>query len=220
MKAMILAAGKGERMLPLTLTTPKPMLEARGKPLIVHHIEKLRDAGIREIVINTAHLGHVIHEGLKDGRALGVSIRYSHEGTVGLETAGGIRRARPLLGREPFILINADIWTDFSYDRLSVVDLKDAHAHLVLVENPEHNTKGDFALEGGKVSNLGVSMLTFAGISVLSPRLLDMLPLDQARLAPFLRSAADRGLVTGTQHHGEWFDIGTPERLQRLNQPV
>lgn len=215
MKAMILAAGKGKRMLPLTLTTPKPMLEARGKPLIVHHIDRLREAGIREIVINTAHLGHVIHARLKDGRALGVSIRYSHEGPQGLETAGGIRRARPLLGREPFILVNADIWTDFIYDSLSM-DIGGL-AQLVLVGNPEHNPGGDFALDGETVANAGPDKLTFAGISVISPALLDLLDAKEARLAPYLRAAADLGQVTGLRHHGEWFDIGTPERLQRLN---
>lgn len=215
MKAMILAAGKGERMQPLTLTTPKPLLPAGGKPLIVHHIERLARAGFTEIVINTAHLGHKIHFALGDGETLGIRIRYSHEGVCGLETAGGLRRALPLLGPSPFLLVNADVWTDFSFENLPQVI--QGHAHLVMVDNPSHNTKGDFSLENGRIANTGKRMLTYSGIALIHPKLLEGLPSGAAKLAPLLRKACERGLVSGEYHAGAWDDIGTPERLERLD---
>ncbi|MEF3192610.1 MAG: nucleotidyltransferase family protein [Halothiobacillaceae bacterium] len=215
MKAMILAAGKGERMLPLTLTTPKPLLRAGGMPLIVHHIHRLARAGVTEIIINTAHLGQRIHAELGDGTALGVRIRYSHEGSTGLETAGGIRRAMPLLGPAPFLLVNADVWTDYAFEQLPTT--LDGLAHLVLVPNPPHNPDGDFNLVDGYITNTGNTMLTYAGIAVIHPRLLSGLPSGPMRLTPVLRKAAEAGLVSGEMHTGEWLDIGTPNRLRELD---
>ena len=215
MKAMILAAGKGERMLPLTRSTPKPLLIAGDKPLIAHHIERLAAAGVTDIIINTAYLGKQIHAALKD-RGLGkVTVRYSHEGEVGLETAGGIQRALPLLGQEPFILVNADVWTDYPFTRLSP-ELKGL-AHLVMVNNPAHNPHGDFALQNDQIHNDGDNRLTFSGISVISPRLICHAEPGTLKLAPFLRRAAAEGLVSGEHYAGSWDDIGTPERLNILN---
>lgn len=216
MKAMILAAGKGERMLPLTLTTPKPLLPVGGIPLIVHHLRRLARAGVTEIMINTAHIGQRIHAELGDGAAFGVRIRYSHEGSTGLETAGGIRRALPLLGPAPFLLVNADVWTDYALEQLPTT--LHGLAHLVLVPNPRHNPSGDFALADGCVINHGESMLTYSGIAVIDPQLLSGLPCGPAKLAPLLRAAAEKGLVSGEMHAGTWDDIGTPERLMELNQ--
>lgn len=215
MKAMILAAGKGERMLPLTRSTPKPLLLAGDKPLIVHHIERLAAAGITDIIINTAYLGKQIHAALKD-RGLGnVTVRYSHEGETGLETAGGIQRALPLLGREPFILVNADVWTDYPFTQLSP-DLKGL-AHLVMVNNPAHNPNGDFELKNAQIRNDGDNKLTFSGISVINPRLINHAGPGTLKLAPFLRHAATEGRVSGEHYQGHWDDIGTPERLDALN---
>ncbi len=225
MKAMILAAGEGQRMRPLTLTTPKPLLCVHGTPLIVHHIQRLVAAGITEIIINTAYLGAQIHAALGDGRALGASIRYSHEGASGLETAGGIRRALPLLGRNPFILVNADIYTDYDYRQLKTPS--QTPAHLVLVSNPPQHPKGDFHLEYGQnnhmVRNLHTTThhhptLTYSGIARLHPQLFHDLPPGKHPLAPILRHAADRGQISGEHHQGQWHDIGTPERLEALNR--
>ncbi len=218
MKAMILAAGKGERMRPLTLTTPKPLLEALGKPLIVHHIERLARAGFTEIVINTAHLARRIHASLGSGETLGVRLQYSHEGTTGLETAGGIQRARPLLGAQPFLLVNADIWTDYPFAGLP--NHLEGLAHLVMVDNPAHNPTGDFALEHGLIRNHGKTMLTYSGIAIIAPEILHGTPSGPAKLAPLLRKAADVGKVTGEHHAGYWDDIGTPERLMQLNEQL
>ena len=167
MIAMILAAGRGERMRPLTDSTPKPLLEVKGKPLIVHHIERLASAGIKTIVINTGHLGGQIHERLGTGEGFGVSIKYSDEGDELLETAGGIVKALPLLGNVPFIVTNADIVTDFDYSFLPRQLVSDAH--LVMVDNPEHNTVGDFALEKNRLHNEGQHRLTYSGIGLFSP---------------------------------------------------
>lgn len=216
MKAMILAAGKGERMLPLTLSTPKPLLPAGGMPLIVHHMHRLARAGVTEIIINTAHIGQRIHAELGDGAALGVRIRYSHEGSLGLETAGGLRRALPLLGPAPFLLVNADVWTDYAFGQLPTT--LHGLAHLVLVPNPLHNPNGDFALVDGRVTNKGSAMLTYSGIAVIHPQLLSGLPCGPAKLAPLLRNAAEEGLVSGEMYSGAWDDIGTPERLRQLDR--
>lgn len=215
MKVMILAAGQGLRMLPLTLNTPKPLLAAGGIPLIVHHIQRLKAAGMTDIVINTAYLGKCIHTELGDGARLGVSIRYSHEGGRGLETAGGIVRALPLLGPTPFLLLNADIWTDYPFEHLprAMAGL----AHLVLVPNPPHHPDGDFALLDGRVQNLGEARLTYAGLAVIHPGLFDGLTTGPAKLAPLLRKAADEGLLSGELYTGIWEDIGTPERLMHLD---
>lgn len=212
---MLLAAGYGTRMRPLTDHTPKPLLEAGGKPLIQWHIESLREAGIHELVVNTGWLGAKLEQRLEDGSSLGVSIAWSHEGTP-LETAGGIRRALPLLGHEPFLVINADIWTDFDASRLVLAagDL----ATLVLVPNPSHNANGDFHLAAdGKVRDNAEPRLTFAGIGLYRPALFEHLPDGEARLAPVLRSAMAEGRVSGVRHDGHWWDIGTPERLAQLD---
>ena len=213
---MILAAGLGERMRPLTDHKPKPLLEVAGKPLIVYHIEKLAEAGFEEIIINIAHLGYMIPEALGDGSKWGIKITYSDEQEEGaLESAGGIVKALPLLGGEPFLVVNGDVWCDYLFD--STFDLKDDLAHLILVDNPDHNTKGDFALNNARLSNEGAHQLTFSGIGYYSPELFKKLPYGKSALAPLLRRAIEDDKVSGRLHSGEWRDIGTPERLDEVN---
>ena len=213
---MILAAGKGERMRPLTLHTPKPLLPVAGKPLIQWHIEALARAGLQHLVINHAWLGQQIEAAFGDGASLGVRIDWSAEEQP-LETAGGILRALPLLGDGPFVLVNGDIWSDFDFAalRLPVGRL----AHLVLVDNPPFKQGGDFLLAAGGVANpvagQQVQALTYSGIAVLSPRLFDGLADGPQPLAPLLRAAARQGLVSGEHYTGCWIDVGTPERLQQ-----
>lgn len=216
MKAMILAAGRGERMRPLTDKVPKPLLEAGGKPLIQYHIEALSAAGIRQLVINHARLGKMIETRLGDGRACGVEISYSAEGEIPLETGGGIKRALPLLGDDPFIVVNADIWTDFDFAGLP--DRPAGHAHIVLVKNPHHHPQGDFSLLGSRVSDANGTPYTYSGIGVYSRELFDNCPDNVFPLAPLLRRAMGLGMVTGEVYAGRWFDIGTSERLTELNQ--
>jgi MurNAc alpha-1-phosphate uridylyltransferase len=217
MKAMILAAGRGERMRPLTDVTPKPLLEVGGKALIVHQIERLARCGFTEIVVNVAHMGGQIMEALGDGTAWGVSIAYSDEREEGaLESAGGIVKALPLLGSDPFLVVNADVWCD--YDFKPALDLKGASAHLLLVPNPEHNPQGDFGLERGRLTN--DRRYTFAGIGYYAPELFEGVPCGRAALAPLLRSAIEAERVSGELYEGEWVDVGTPERLQQLNERV
>ncbi len=214
MKAMILAAGRGERMRPLTDHIPKPLLQVGGRPLVVHHIEALAAAGFRELVINHAHLGARIEAALGDGSRWGVRILYSPEGQA-LETGGGIFNALPLLGEAPFLVVNGDVWCDFP---LTLPILPDGLlAHLVLVDNPEHHPDGDFALRAGRVSNLGVQRLTFSGIGIYHPDLFAGCRPGAFKLAPLLRTACDQGRVGGEHYRGLWMDIGTPERLQRLD---
>lgn len=220
MKAMILAAGRGERMRPLTNDRPKPLLAVGGKPLIVYHIERLRDAGFADLVINHAHLGHKIEEALGDGSRLGVRIAYSSEGEP-LETAGGIAKALALLGDEPFVTVNGDIYCDYDFARLR------RHAdgldtlHLVLVDNPPQHPKGDFALSGDRVLNTGEPMRTFAGIGFYRPELFrHIVPGSSAPLAPILRAQCDLGRASGEHFQGVWHDIGTPERLQQLDRQL
>jgi MurNAc alpha-1-phosphate uridylyltransferase len=215
MHAMILAAGRGERMRPLTDSRPKPLLEAAGKPLIIHHIERLAAAGCRDIVINHAHLGAQIEDALGDGARWGTRIRYSPEGTA-LETGGGIFKALPLLGRGPFLVLNGDIWTDLDFARLELA--AGLLAHLVLVDNPPHNPRGDFALNDGRVSSEGSPRYTFSGIGIYRPELFRDCSPGAFPLAPLLRAAMARGLVSGEHHPGLWLDIGTPERLQALDR--
>lgn len=225
MKAMILAAGRGERMRPLTDNTPKPLLLVAGKPLIQWHIEALRRAGFTDIVINHAWHGRQIEDTLGNGAQLGVNIVYSAEGASGLETGGGIFRALPLLTKElltdevltgeasgaPFLVVNGDIVTDFDFSRLprQITGL----AHLVLVPNPEHHPQGDFALHNGKVKAEGEPRLTFSGIGVYSPQLFAQCTAGVFPLAPLLRQAMQRGQVSGEYHPGAWLDVGTPARL-------
>ena len=216
MSVMLLAAGRGERMRPLTDRLPKPLLEAGGKPLVVRLIEQLASAGLREIVINLAHLGHLLEATLGDGARFGVSIRYSREATA-LETAGGIANALHLLGRNPFAAINGDIYAEYPFAALRRPMADDALAHLVLVDNPPHHPRGDFALRDGAVANAGGAMLTFSGIGVYRPALFaGLAPGTRAPLAPLLRAAAAEGRVTGERYCGRWVDVGTPERLAAL----
>ncbi|WP_221800822.1 N-acetylmuramate alpha-1-phosphate uridylyltransferase MurU [Oceanobacter mangrovi] len=223
MKAMILAAGRGQRMAPLTDHCPKPLLPLAGKPLIVHHIEKLAAAGITELVINHAWLGDMIEAALGDGSRWGVSIRYSAEAEA-LETAGGIIQALPLLGDEPFLLINGDVWTDWNYHTAlqylaALMADHGLQAWLWLVENPEHNPAGDFALQQQRVlPEAGEQGLTFAGISLIKPALLAQLPAGKRPLAPVLRQAMAAGKVGGAELQARWVDVGTPQRLQQLEQ--
>jgi MurNAc alpha-1-phosphate uridylyltransferase len=220
MKAMILAAGRGERMRPFTDATPKPLIEVRGKTLIARLIEALARSGVREIVINHAHLGHLIEAALGDGRRLGVAIRYSHEAEP-LETAGGIAKALPLLGERPFIAVNGDIFCDFDFSTLVGRALGRNLAHLVLVANPPHHPEGDFGLRGTEVGSNGEPKLTFSGIGLYRPELFKSIrPGSKGQLAPLLRAAMASKRVSGAVHRGVWHDVGTPERLSALNGPV
>jgi MurNAc alpha-1-phosphate uridylyltransferase len=222
MKAMILAAGRGERMRPLTDTCPKPLLCIAGKPLIVWHLERLAKAGIREVVINHAHLGEQIEAVLGDGEAWGLSIAYSPEPPGALETAGGIAQSLPLLGDAPFLVVNGDIYCDWNpaQARLADTDL----AHLVMVPNPPQHPAGDFTLEGTKVGaggTAGEPKLTFSGIGIYRPALFDAVVRGQsAKLAPLLREAMSTGRVSGELHLGRWEDVGTPERLRALDAEI
>lgn len=218
MKAMILAAGRGERMRPLTDTTPKPLLKVGGKALIEHHIEAVARAGIHDIVINHAWLGEQIVQFLGDGSRFNVHIQYSNEGSKALETGGGIFKALPLLGEEAFLVINGDIFTDI--DLSALPSQIDGLAHLILVSNPGHNLKGDFALVNGEVRGSGSAMLTFSGIGVYRPELFAQCQPGAFPLAPLLRHAMAQGQVTGSHFQGLWLDIGTPERLAQLNREL
>ncbi len=229
---MILAAGRGERMRPLTDHTPKPLLQAGGKALIVWHIERLVAAGITELVINHAHLGAQIESTLGDGRQLGARIEYSDEGTA-LETAGGIAYAAALLGDAVFAVVNGDIYCDYDFSRLPVIAARMAHnsdtAHLVLVENPAHNLKGDFALQNSRITATPPNpesrilhppspLLTFSGIGLYKPELFkDIVRGSKAPLAPLLREQITLGKVSGEYHEGTWIDVGTPQRLSELD---
>ena len=215
--AMILAAGRGERMRPLTDHTPKPLLEVGGKALIVWHIERLRDAGIRRLVVNHAHLGERIEAQLGDGKHWGVSIRYSAEGEA-LETGGGIFKALPLLGEGPFLVVNADVWTDADFGSLALAagDL----AHLLLVNNPSHHPEGDFSLAAGRVVTERGERLTFSGVGVYRRELFDACEPGAFPLAPLLREAVVAERVGGSYHKGRWVDVGTPARLAELDETL
>ncbi len=219
MRAMILAAGLGTRLRPLTLQTPKPLLEVGGKPLIVWHIEALKRAGVTQIVINTAWLGDKLVEALGDGKSFGVEILWSHESEP-LETAGGIQKALPLLGSEPFILVNGDVWTRFDFAKLVNKDLNGDLGYLVLVQNPPQHPKGDFVLSNHRILREGPDKLTFSGISILSPKLFESLPTGKAPLAPILRQAMDAGSIAGECLQDHWVDVGTIERLAELDQQI
>ncbi|MDD2988525.1 MAG: nucleotidyltransferase family protein [Zoogloea sp.] len=221
---MILAAGRGERMRPLTDSCPKPLLVAGGKPLIVWHIERLAAAGIADLVINHAHLGRMIEDALGDGARFGVRIRYSPESSA-LETAGGIARALPLLGDAPFVVVNGDVFcdADFAGLRRAAEELNPVRcAHLLLVANPTHNPDGDFGLTpDGQVRDDEGERLTFSGIGAYHPALFADVPPDTpAKLAPLLRTAMARNRVTGARLLGRWVDVGTPERLHELDNSL
>lgn len=221
MRAMILAAGRGERMRPLTDHTPKPLLKVAGKPLIVWHLEALAAAGVREVVINTAWLGAQLPQALGNGQTWGIDIAYSHEGADGLETAGGIATALPLLGEHPFLVVNGDICTHFPFAALLpqlAAWPADRLAHLVLVDNPIHHPEGDFSLTAqGQV--IDQPTLTFSGIGLYHPHLFAPVAAGQrAKLAPYLRQAMAQGRVSGEYFAGPWLDVGTVARLQEAEQ--
>lgn len=226
MKAMILAAGRGERMRPLTDHTPKPLLEVAGTPLIGWHLRRLRQAGFTEIVINHAWLGQQIEDTLKDGSDYGVRIAYSPERAGGLETAGGIATALPLLGDDPFLVVNGDVLTDIDFQaaRLAAQHMQEHNllAHLWLVDNPPHHPEGDFGLlSDGLVSASSADgqALTFSGVGVYHPTLFKDTPAHQAaKLAPLLRQAMSQSQISGERHNGLWLDVGTVERLQEADR--
>lgn len=217
MKVMILAAGRGERMRPLTDAVPKPLLEAGGKPLIVHLIEQLARAGFHELVINHSHLGEKIVQYLGDGSRHQVRIGYSHE-PEGLETGGGIFKALSLIDTDPFMVINGDIWTDYPFDRLP--SRLSGLAHLVLVDNPPQHPQGDFVLRDQQVFAEGEPRLTFSGIGVYARALFAKCQAGKFPLAPLLRAAMAQNLVSGERYTGRWQDIGTPQRLQMLDREL
>lgn len=217
MRAMILAAGRGERLRPLTDRLPKPLIRVGGKPLIRHHLERLAAAGIEEVVINLGWLGEQIRALLGSGSALDLSIQYSEEPPGALETAGGIVQALPLLGSEPFLVVSADIYTAYPFERL----LERSHsepAHLVLVDNPPHHPRGDFKLEKGRVVAGTSHRLTFSGIARFDPALFADLSPGRRPLRPVLEAAIAEGQVSGERYSGPWADIGTPERLAEAQQ--
>lgn len=221
MKAMLLAAGKGKRMLPLTETMPKPLLQAGGKALIVYHLEKLASAGIRDVVINHAYLGQQLEQTLGDGGDYGVHIHWSPEGDEPLETAGGIINALPLLGKEPFILISADIWTDYDFAALPQVLPGDSLAHLVMVPNAPHHPHGDFVLDGWQLllaDANSAQTCTYSGIGVYHPQMFTGLPTGFRPLRPLLESAIRTQRISAELYTGDWSDIGSPQRLQELNR--
>jgi MurNAc alpha-1-phosphate uridylyltransferase len=227
MKALIFAAGLGERMRPLTNHTPKPLLVAGGKPLIAWHLEKLAALGVRDVVINTSWLAEQFPATLGDGAQWGLRLHYSYEGPTPLETGGGMWHALPLLGGEPFLLVNGDIWIDYDFARLPREPA--GLAHLVMVDRPGHATHGDFALDDdGRVRADGATRLTYAGLGIYRPQLLDGwqdITADddttgdkpRFRLAPILKAYMPSGRITGEHHRGRWTDVGTPERLARLD---
>ena len=212
---MILAAGYGKRMLPLTEKLPKPLLHVKGKALIEHHLDNLAAAGFKEVVINHGHLGHMIEDTLGDGHKFGLSISYSPEGPVPLETGGGMTKALPLLGESPFLIVNADIFCDYDFTRIPTLDI-DVDAHLVLVNTPDYKTCGDFSLRDGNVLEDGSPTLTYSGIAIYHPRILDGANVERFSIIPRLRNAIESGRVRGTFHRGHWSDVGTPERLLQL----
>jgi len=220
MKAMILAAGRGERLRPITDSLPKPLVEVGGKPLIGWHLERLARAGCREAVVNVSHLGQLIIDRVGDGAGYGLRVTYSQEATP-LETAGGIAKALASLGSAPFLVVNADVYCECDFARLMRIELGERRAHLVLIPNPAHHTAGDFSLDDGWVGNRESPRYTYSGISILSPALVQGIPPGhKAQLAPLLREAADRRLVTGEHYAGVWHDVGTHERLRQLEQQL
>jgi N-acetyl-alpha-D-muramate 1-phosphate uridylyltransferase len=217
-RAMLLAAGRGERLRPITDSLPKPLAEVAGKPLIVYHLEALVRAGIREVVINLSWLGEQIRAALGDGSRYGLRIAYSEEGPVPLETGGGILRALPLLGPDPFLVVSSDIWTDIDFARLEIAS--GAQAHLVLIENPPHHPRGDFGLEGDRVVNRDADRLTYANVGLYRPELFGGFAPGRFPLLAALNRGIAAQRVTGELHRGEWYDIGTPDRLSALEGRV
>ena len=214
MRAMILAAGRGERLRPLTDTTPKPLLDINGKTLIEYHLERLANTGFREIVINLAHQGDMIRDTLGNGSNWGLNIHYSQEPTGALDTGGGIQQALGLLGESPFAVLNGDVFSQYPLARLRAI--KCDQAHLVLVPNPKHNPNGDFSLSAGYVSEQGEPRLTFSGISVYNPRFFAGVSNGRYSVVPMLLAAMNTQQVTGEIYRGVWHDVGTLERLETL----
>ncbi len=220
MKAMILAAGRGERMRPLTDSTPKPLLQVGGKSLIEHHLIALAQSGFKQVVINHAYLGKQIENALGDGTRYGVNILYSSEPEGGLETGGGIHHALPLLGDAPFLVINGDIWTDYPLSP-SIALKPDTLAHLILVDNPPHHPEGDFGIDAdNRLHDKAGSRFTFSGIGLYHPDLFKQQKSGRFALAPLLRAAMLTDQVTGEHYRGQWIDIGTPQRLYKLDQQL
>ncbi|HXY96488.1 MAG TPA: nucleotidyltransferase family protein [Steroidobacteraceae bacterium] len=215
MKAMLLAAGRGERMRPITDSLPKPLVPVAGRPLIAWHLAALARAGFREVVVNTSWLAPVLHAALGDGSAFGVSITWSDEGPVPLETGGGILRAVPLLGPGPFLVVNADIWSDIDFAALSLE--QGAHAHLVLVPNPPHNVRGDFGLDADLVVSRDTDRFTYSGVGMFRREFFDGASGERFPLLPLLNRAIAARRVRGELHRGAWSDVGTPERLAALD---
>ena len=215
MKAMILAAGRGERLRPLTDHTPKPLLPIAGRPMLEYIIEALIKADFNDLVINLSHLGQQIQDEIGNGARFNATIQYSPEGDTGLETAGGIMHALPLLGTEPFLVVNGDIATNFPFSSLKnqVIDL----AYLVLVKNPEHHPQGDFGLKNTIIQNNADIKYTFSGIGIYHPGLFANTPPGKTRLAPLLRQAVENNRITGELYTGFWADIGTQERLEEID---
>jgi MurNAc alpha-1-phosphate uridylyltransferase len=218
MKAMLLAAGRGERMRPITDSTPKPLVRVGGRPLVAWHLAALARAGIREVVINLSWLGAQVRATLGDGRDYGVLITYSDEGPVPLETGGGIFRAVPLLGPGPFLVVNADIWTDIDFAAVALEG--PAHARLLLIPNPPHHPRGDFGLEDDLVVSRDSDRYTYSGVGVYRPEFFGGCTPGRFPLLPLLNRAIAAGLVRGQVHRGEWCDVGTPERLASLDARV
>ena len=217
MKAMILAAGLGKRMRPLTTVRPKPLLKVNNKALIDYHLERIAGAGIQEVVINHYWLGEQIEAHIGDGSAYGLKVDYSRESEL-LDTAGGMINALPLLGDDPFLLVNGDVWCDFPVE--SLLSRRPAGAHLVMVDNPEHNPDGDFCLQGEQLAVEGEQALTYAGIAVINPTLFAGAKPACLPLKPFLMEAIAKGEVSAEHYQGEWVDVGTPERLRELDSRV
>jgi MurNAc alpha-1-phosphate uridylyltransferase len=214
MRAMILAAGRGERLRPLTDHTPKPLIKVGEHRLIEYHLQKLAQAGFREIIINLSHLGELIRKTVGDGSRWGLNIQYSDEPPAALDTGGGIQQALPLLGDAPFAVINADLFTNYPFSRLRAI--KCDQAHLIMVPNPAHNPNGDFALHGGHIDPDGEHKHTFSGMSVYNPRFFESSSAGRFSVVPMLISAAKEKKVTGELFRGTWHDIGTKERLESL----
>lgn len=213
-----MAAGRGERMRPITDTLPKPLVPVAGKPLIGYHLERLAAVGVREVVINLSWLGERIRAALGDGRDYGLSIAYSEEGPVPLETGGGIFKALPLLGSGPFLVVNGDTWSDIDYGHLALGD--DAHGRIMLVPNPAHNTRGDFGLEGDVVVDRVVDRFTYSGVGVYRPEFFAGCSPGKFPMLPLMKRAIASRLLRGELHCGEWCDVGTPERLAALDADV
>lgn len=218
MKAMLLAAGRGERMRPLTDALPKPLVPVGGRPLIAWHLAALARAGIHEVVINLSWLAEQLRAALGDGTRYGVRISFSEEGPVPLETGGGIFRALPLLGPAPFLVVNADIWTDIDFARLALEP--GAQAHLVLIPNPPHHPRGDFGLEGDQVVRRDSDRFTYSGVGIYHPEFFAGCSAERFPLLPLLNRAIDARRVRGELHRGQWCDVGTPERLASLEARV